>query len=130
MTYRVHELLNKSKEEYLELFGNEYGGSKITIEDIDPRDRHMWDLFVKNITLKLGIGTVINYNEKPILPVDIFNDDHLQELIENYEVYVTFIKDIIQVMGKDLKNHGIWPDKNYEMEYEDYIAEVNLYTNS
>lgn len=74
--------------------------------------------------------------EKPILPVDIFNDDHLQELIENHEVYGPFIKDIISTLGTlYIQERGRANDNDenvknwsysFNKHFDDYIGQFNL----
>lgn len=62
--------------------------------------------------------------QKVVLPVDIFNDDHLQELIENPETYGEFTKTIIKTLGKLITNKLTLDNPNFKVEFEDFIGEV------
>jgi len=64
--------------------------------------------------------------QKVVLPVDIFNDDHLQELIENPETYGEVIKNIIQALGKIVNKKLIINNPNFSFDYDDFKVTVKL----
>lgn len=63
---------------------------------------------------------------KVTLPVDIFNSEHLKELIDNPETYGEFTKDIIQSLGKIINKKLIMNNPNFSIIYDDFIGEVKL----